>query len=193
MLNVLNMKKIISAALLIFITIALSAQRKVVRDTLFVNGKPIGCTITNWYCIEGDKCPSFTVFDENGKKIVSKDLLGKTVVISFWINTCAPCRKELSRVGPELIDKYSPDEFAFIAIGSGETAESAKAFRLRSTATFPLCYDETGDVVRKFADNGFPKLFVVDSKGIVRMTEQGYSEEKFSHLKKVVDRLVKTR
>jgi peroxiredoxin len=187
------MKKIITVTLLALITIALSAQRRVDRDTLFFDGKAVGYTITNWYCIEGDKCPDFTVFDENGKKIVSKDLLGKTVVISFWINTCAPCKKELGRVGPELIDKYSPDEFAFIAIGSGETAESARNFRSLSKATFPLCYDESGDVVKKFADNGFPKIFVIDSKGIVRMTEQGYSDEKFSHLKEVVDRLVKTR
>jgi peroxiredoxin len=71
--------------------------------------------------------------------------------------------------------------------------ESAKDFRSKSNATFPLCYDESGDVVRKFADNGFPKLFVVDSKGIVRMTEQGYSDEKFSHLKEVVYGLVKSR
>lgn len=82
MRNLLNIK-IILAIWVVCVTSALFPQRRVVRDTLFANGKPVGYMITNWYCIEGDECPSFTVFDENGKKIVSEDLLGKTVVISF--------------------------------------------------------------------------------------------------------------
>ena len=89
------------------------------------------------------------------------------------------------------MDIYSPDEFAFIAIGSGESAESAKKFRELSKSTFPLYYDPTGKVFEKFADNGFPKTFVVDPKGIVRMVERGYSEEKFQHLKEVVDKVVR--
>ena len=170
---------------------SLFAQRRVQTDTLKIRGKVIGYTVTNWYCIEGDKCPDFTVYDENGRTIRSRDLRGRTTVISFWISSCGPCRKELNRVGPELVDVYSPDEFAFLAIGSGVDAADAKKFRELCGATFPLCYDPTNKVFDKFADNGFPKLFVVDKKGIVRMVEKGYNEDKFNHLKRVVKELVK--
>ncbi len=73
----------------VFLSANLFAQRQVERDTLFLNGSPVGVTITNWYCIEGDRCPSFVVHDENGRVIRSDDLRGKTVVISFWISSCA--------------------------------------------------------------------------------------------------------
>ncbi len=185
------MRRIVLLALLISLSSNLLAQRLVERDTIYLNGSPAAVSITNWYCIEGDRCPSFVVNDENGKIIKSDDLRGKTVVISFWISTCGPCRKELGRVGPEIIDLYSPDEFCFLAIGSGETAESAKWFREQSKATFPLCYDKSGDVFTKFADNGFPKVFVIDADGIIRLKEHGYSDSKFAHLKKVVEDLMR--
>ncbi len=185
------MKKILLPFFAILITTSLFAQRQVQRDTIFMNGTPLGVPVTNWYCIEGDECPQFIVNDENGKEINSEDLRGKTVVVSFWISTCKPCLKELGRVGPEMIDVYPSDKFAFIAIGDGETAESAKSFRSRSNATFPLCYDESGEVFKKFADNGYPKLFVIDKNGIVRLKEKGYNDEKFSHLKDVVETLLK--
>ena len=185
------MRKVFFFLLFAIVLFPMHAQRRVQRDTVRIGGLPMGVTVTNWYCIEGDKCPSFTVFDEDGNKLESSELSGKTFVVSFWISSCGPCRKELGRVGPEIMDIYSPDEFAFIAIGSGESAESAKKFRELSKSTFPLYYDPTGKVFEKFADNGFPKTFVVDSKGIVRMVERGYGEEKFQHLKEVVDKVVR--
>lgn len=184
------MRKILLLFVLMMVGTSLFAQRRVQKDTLRIGGKAVGFMVTNWYCIEGDKCPDFTVYDENGQTIHSRDLRGKTTVISFWIPTCGPCRKELQRVGPELVDVYSSDEFAFLAIGSGVDAADVKKFRELSKATFPLCYDPTNKVFDKFADNGFPKLFVVDKKGIVRMVEKGYNDDKFNHLKDVVKKLV---
>lgn len=171
-------------------SVSLSAQRRVQVDTLIYKGQIMGYTTTNWYCIEGDKCPSFAVKNDKGHMITNKDIKGKVVVISFWISTCGPCLKELSRVGPEIIDQYSLEDFLFLAIGSGETAESAKRFRQLSEATFPLCYDPTGAVFKKFADNGFPKLFVVDADGIVRMVAEGYNAQKFNALKQMVAKLI---
>lgn len=184
------MKRILLLLLFINVSFALLGQKRIERDTIKINGRAVGVTITNWYRIEGDKCPSFTVRDEDGNKIKSKDLLGKTLVISFWIKTCGPCMRELKRVGPELVDKYPADKFAFLAIGVGENAETAKWFRKKVGITFPLCYDKYDTVFYRFADNGFPKVFVVDSKGIIMFKEKGYSEEKFEKLKKVVEELV---
>ena len=97
----------------------------------------------------------------------------------------------MGRVGPEIVDRYSPDEFAFIAIGSGETAESAARFGELAGATFPLCYDASGEVFGRFADNGFPKLFVADAGGTVRMVEQGYDDAKFARLEETVAGLIR--
>lgn len=85
-----NMKKLLLFVLSAALAAPLFAQRRVQRDTVRIGGKSVGVTVTNWYCIEGDELPAFTVRDQNGKTIRSADLRGKTVVVSFWIGSCAP-------------------------------------------------------------------------------------------------------
>jgi len=181
---------ILSLFFLLIISSAVHAQRRVQRDTMFIDGAPVAYSMTYWYAIEGDRVPDFAVRSLDGRHIRIGDLRGKVVVISFWIKTCGPCMRELARVGPELVDVYPPENFEFLAIGSGEDRETAQWFSRQCGATFPLCYDPSGRIVGKFADNGFPKVFVVDRQGIIRYTGDGYSPEKFEALKKVVSKLV---
>lgn len=177
------MKKLILLLIGITTCAIVNAQSKIDIDTLRLNGKVMGITTTNWYAYEGDKMPSFEIISECGKTLKSEDLKGKTVVISFWINTCVPCMKELNRVGPEIIDQYPSDDFVFLAIGASENLETTKWFHEKSKATFDLYYDPSGTVMRKFADNGCPKVFVIDANGVICVAEAGYSPENFDTLK----------
>ena len=59
------MRKVFFFLLFAIVLFPMHAQRRVQRDTVRIGGLPMGVTVTNWYCIEGDKCPSFTVFDED--------------------------------------------------------------------------------------------------------------------------------
>lgn len=156
---------------------------KRVIESVYTDGKSLGYTQTNWFAYEGKPMPDFEIISASGKSLKSSDLKGKTIVISFWISTCGPCRKELGRVGDEIISQYPADKFTFLAVGAGADTEAAKKFRESSNATFELYCDPTNSMFPKFADNGFPKTFVVDSKGIVRFTEAGYNNKKFETLK----------
>lgn len=77
------MRKVFFFLLFAIVLFPMHAQRRVQRDTVRIGGLPMGVTVTNWYCIEGDKCPTFTVFDEDGNKLESSELSGKTFVVSF--------------------------------------------------------------------------------------------------------------
>ena len=68
------MRKVFFFLLFTIVLFPMHAQRRVQRDTVRIGGLPMGVTVTNWYCIEGDKCPSFTVFDEDGNKLESSEL-----------------------------------------------------------------------------------------------------------------------
>lgn len=164
-------------------TISMDNGVKIHNDIIYKDKKIWGRTVTRWNTYEGKQMPAFNVTSETMKSLASSSLKGKTVVISFWISSCGPCMKELRRVGPEIIDKYPADKFVFLAIGANETAETAKKFHIRSGATFDLYFDKAGTVMPKFADNGCPKVFVIDSNGIVRYAESGYNPAKFDKLK----------
>lgn len=159
---------------------------KVVTDSVYTDGNLLCFSRTNWFAYEGKPMPDFEIVSASGQRLKSSELKGKTIVISFWIPSCGPCRKELGRVGDEIISQYPADKFVFLAVGAGANTEDAKAFRERSNATFELYCDPTNSMYPKFADNGFPKVFVVDSKGIVRFTESGYNKKKFETLKEQI-------
>lgn len=164
-------------------TTAFANDCKVVIDSIYTDGNFLSYSQTNWFAYEGKPMPDFEIISASGKQLKLSELKGKTIVISFWISTCGPCRKELGRVGDEIISQYPADKFVFLAVGAGANTEAAKEFRERSNATFELYCDSTNSMFPKFADNGFPKIFVIDSNGIVRFTEEGYSKKKFETLK----------
>jgi peroxiredoxin len=60
-----------------------NVRRAVIRPDLNFLGKEIGMNIH-------DKAPEFTLQDENGRAVSSKDLRGKTVVLYFYPRADTP-------------------------------------------------------------------------------------------------------
>ncbi|MCX6173747.1 MAG: TlpA disulfide reductase family protein [Ignavibacteriales bacterium] len=54
------------------------------------------------------EAPSFSLNTLNGRKINSKDFLGKWIILDFWGTWCGPCRKEMPKV-QKLSDKIKTD------------------------------------------------------------------------------------
>ena len=61
------MRKLLLLFVMMMVGTSLFAQRRVQTDTLEIRGRVVGYTVTKWYCIEGDKCPDFTVYSEDGQ------------------------------------------------------------------------------------------------------------------------------
>ena len=64
----------------------------------------------------GTSAPKYSVRSINGKKLKSKDMLGKVVVLNFWFTTCPPCKKEIPQLN-ELREKFKDEKnVEFIAV-----------------------------------------------------------------------------
>ena len=79
---------------------------------------------------EGEKINLFSAEDIDGKKLKSKELAGKVVVINFWFIGCPPCRTEIPALN-DLALKYRNDpDVVFIAIaldGEGDIRRFVKS------------------------------------------------------------------
>jgi peroxiredoxin Q/BCP len=147
-----------------------------------------------------DKAPDFTLQDENGKEIASKDLRGKTIVLYFYPRADTPgCTIEAC----EFRDTYKQiQKTGAVLLGiSPDTPKAQKKFADKFTLPFTLLADADKTVANAFGvmkeKNMYGKkvmgvartTFVVGPDGkIVHIFEkvkpEGHAEEVLAYLKK---------
>lgn len=112
----------------------------------------------------------FTLTDQYGNVHSLSDYKGKVVFINFWATWCPPCKAELPDI-EELYNEYNlnKDEVVILGIvnpdGQDVSEEEIKDFIEENGYTFPVLFDETGEVLDYFAISAFPTTFMVDKNG----------------------------
>jgi thioredoxin-dependent peroxiredoxin len=135
---------------------------------------------------EGDKAPTFTGKDQDGKKISLSDYRGKKLVLYFYPEADTPtCTIEscnlrdnysvLKRKGLEVVG-VSPDD-----------QKKQKKFEAKYKLPFPLIADTTHSILEKYGVWDQKKLFGREYMGVLRTTfvidEKGIIEKIFTRPK----------
>ena len=136
---------------------------------------------------EGQKAPAFEVQMFDGSTIKLADLKGKVVLLNFWATWCPPCRKELTRVKKDIIEKFKGQDFVFIPVSRGEKRETVAAFREKMGYTFPMGLDTDGRVYAEYAQTYIPRNFLIGKDGKVVKASVGYNEVEFAELIKLIE------
>jgi peroxiredoxin Q/BCP len=128
---------------------------------------------------EGDKAPSFTGIDQDGKKISLAEYKGKKLVLFFYPEDDTPtCTIQACN----LRDNYGllqKKEFEVVGI-SPDNEKSHKKFEKKFDLPFTLVADSSHQILEKYGVWDHKKLFgheymgvlrttfVIDEKGIIR-------------------------
>src|SRR3990167_11027058 len=72
----------------------------------------------------GKPAPVFTLENEEGESISLESLRGRVVLVHFWATWCAPCADELPTMAT-LLNRFSPEDFALVAISVDEGGEKS--------------------------------------------------------------------
>jgi cytochrome c-type biogenesis protein len=127
---------------------------------------------------ENKKHPEFdfTLTDQYGKEHTLSDYKGKVVFLNFWATWCGPCKQEMPDI-EELYNEYGKNEGDVIILGvanpasdeypnnSDVSASEVEAFLEDNNYTFPVVFDQTGDVLQNYYISAFPTTFVIDKEG----------------------------
>lgn len=120
----------------------------------------------------------FTLTDQDGNLHTLSDYQGKVVFLNFWATWCPPCRKEMPDI-QALYEEYGVNEedVIFLTIAnpksdeypnnSDVTKEEVLQFVEENGYTFPVLFDETGDVLRDYRISAFPTTFLIDKEGYI--------------------------
>lgn len=118
---------------------------------------------------EGDKAPSFSSTDQDGKKISLADYKGKKLVLYFYSEAGSPtCTIESCN----LRDNYSLlKKNGFEVVGVSPDSETVqKKFEIKYKLPFKLLADSTQEVLEKYGVWDQKKLFGREYMGVLRTT-----------------------
>ncbi|MBG44648.1 MAG: thioredoxin-dependent thiol peroxidase [Aequorivita sp.] len=126
----------------------------------------------------GDKAPDFTVNDQDGNSISSKDFKGKKWIVFFYPKANTPgCTAEACN----LRDNYKElqkEGYELLGV-SADSEKRQKNFKEKYDFPFPLLADENKEVINSFGvwgpkkfmgrefDGIHRKTFIMDENGII--------------------------
>ncbi len=127
---------------------------------------------------EKDLIPAFdfTLKDQYGEEHTLSDYKGKVVFLNFWTTWCTYCKQEMPDM-EELYHEYGENtgDVIFLGVANPSTQENQKnadvspeeiqAFLEENGYTFPVVFDETGDVLRDYYVNSFPMTYLITKSG----------------------------
>ncbi len=97
---------------------------------------------------------------------------GRPVALYFWAEWCPVCRAE-AHVVTRVMKDYP---VLTIAMQSGSVAEVAQVLQKREL-DWPTLVDADGAITRQYGLPGVPGLVLLDTQGMIRFVEVGYTTE----------------
>jgi cytochrome c-type biogenesis protein len=119
------------------------------------------------------KAPDFNLVDQYGKTHKLSDYKGKVVFLNFWATWCPPCKGELPHV-EEIYKEYENNTKDVIILGLTApnlgregSKEYIMDFLNKQGYTFPVVFDNTGEITEQYEIEAFPTTFIIDKEGNV--------------------------
>ncbi len=120
--------------------------------------------------------PDFTLTDQYGNPHTLSDYKGKVVFLNFWATWCTPCQKEMPDI-EALYQEYNQNQDDIIILGVANPQSTSYPFNQDVSEdkiisyledhdyTFPVLFDETGDILSQYYISSFPTTFLIDKNG----------------------------
>ena len=115
----------------------------------------------------GKAAPEVNTLDIDGKKVKLSDLKGKVVVLDFWATWCGPCKSMIPHTR-ELVKKMDGKPFVFVSISADEEKQTLEDFLKKTPMPWTHWYSGMGGVVEDWDIEGYPTIFILDAKGVIR-------------------------
>jgi peroxiredoxin len=133
--------------------------------------------LTDSQTIVGAAAPDFELLDSTGQAVRLSDYQGNVVVVNFWASWCPPCREEMPAL-QTIAAKYADQGLVVLGINTtyADSREDTLQFVNELGLTFPILFDETGEVTEKaYGIFGLPVTFWIKPDGSIVSIKVGPS------------------
>jgi thiol-disulfide isomerase/thioredoxin len=117
--------------------------------------------------------PSTEVIEvSNNAGASTADVLGeKITIVNLWALWCAPCREELPRL-QDVSTTYA-DQLDVVGINIGDDFGKTTQYISEAGLTFPMYWDESGELLIALKVPSVPATFAVDANGAIVWSHLG--------------------
>ena len=120
---------------------------------------------------EGDAAPDFTAELAGGGSFSMSENKGNVILLNFWATWCGPCRDEMPAF-EKLYGEYG-DKVRILAVDLAEPKADVDQFIEDNGYTFPIAYDETGEIGGLYPTSGIPYTLVIGKDGSIKAVYLG--------------------
>ncbi|MCM1291930.1 MAG: TlpA family protein disulfide reductase [Prevotella sp.] len=140
--------------------------------------------------------PSVTLKDINGKTVNTAELSndGKPIIISFFATWCKPCLRELSAINDVFPDWVEETGVKLVAVSIDEAQNAQKVKPLverKGYTDYEVLLDPNSEFKRQMGVDTPPHAFIVDGKGNIVWSHQGYIDGGEQEMYEEIIKLVK--
>jgi thiol-disulfide isomerase/thioredoxin len=118
---------------------------------------------------EGFSAPDFALEQLGGGRVTLSELRGQVVVVNLWASWCPPCRAEMPAL--DRVYRAYRDQ-GLVVLGVNLTSQDDEAtaidFVEELGLSFPILFDRSGEVNRRYRPPGLPGTYFVDRGGVIR-------------------------
>lgn len=142
---------------------------------------------------EDTKIPAidFTLVDQYGNTHTISEYKGKVIFLNFWATWCPPCRMEMPDI-EAIYEEYEKNSGDIIILGVAApnlgkegSEEDIKKFLKDNGYTYPVVFDQTGDILGQYSIQAFPTTFIIDKDGNLVSYVPGAVDKEF--MKMLID------
>jgi cytochrome c biogenesis protein CcmG, thiol:disulfide interchange protein DsbE len=125
--------------------------------------------------VVGNKAPSFTLKDIDGKAVRLSDFAGKVVLVDFWATWCSPCQESMAEL-EQLHRKYRDRGVVVLGISmdtGGDAASRVRDFANKHHLTYLMLMDDK-KTSASYAVYNIPATYLLDRDHRIVKKYPGY-------------------
>ncbi len=135
---------------------------------------------------EGDEAPDVTATLVDGTEFKMSEHKEDVVLLNFFATWCGPCMNEMPAFQMLKDDNYS--NLAILCVNCMEDKETVDELVKDEGFTFPIAYDEDGEIEAHYPTDGIPYTLVI-KKGVIEKIYVGAmdAETQYKEYKEAID------